>query len=500
MAQQQEAIRARWAAKGAFPLYLAGEPILPGAGTPAVGALEVRDKFTGDVAATAGLASPEHIDAAFRAAESALPAMRALKSFERKSILRQVVSALVARQEEFAECLAIEAGKPLRDARGEIQRAIDTFEIASEEAVRVHGTYEPLDISERARAYTSVVRKFPIGVVSMIAPFNFPWNLVAHKVAPALAAGCPFVLKPASATPLSGLLLGEVLSTIEELPRAAWSILPCSRDGADLFTTHEVPRLLSFTGSPDVGWALKARAGKKPVVLELGGNAACIVDEGTDIDDATARIIHGGFYQSGQSCISVQRVIVHESLIGPLTESLVAAAKKLPEGDPLVEDTFIGPMISEREAMRIESWIREAESSGATVNVGGVRRGNSVQATILSSVPRDASVVTKEAFAPVIVLSVFSDFKEAVAEANESDFGLQAGVFTNSIDRVFYAFENIEAGGVVFNDVPSVRVDSQPYGGVKDSGLGREGITHAMEDMLEKRVLVMRNVGDASRV
>eukprot|EP00850_Spirogloea_muscicola_P022869 SM000315S11906 [mRNA] locus=s315:83962:87476:- [translate_table: standard] len=417
----------------------------------------------------------------------------------------------------------MEAGKPIRDSRGEVQRLIDTFQIAAEESVRMYGEYAPIDISERAKGYQSLVRKFPIGPISMVSPFNFPLNLAAHKIAPALAVGCPFVMKPASRTPIGALLLGEILSRAN-LPEGAFSILPCARDGADLFTTDDRFKLLSFTGSPSVGWAMKARAGKKKVVLELGGNAACIVDELVpDIGGVIALIVHGGFYQSGQSCISN----LYETVKGALTE----AVSQLKEGDPLEEETFIGPIIAESEAKRIEQWVDHAVENGARVLIGGKRDGVFYKATVMENVRTDMEVLCEEVFGPVVVLIPYDDFTTTINDVNASKFGLQrgkfvlkkeqfkvealwqqlsslfilltaklrralqAGVFNRDLNKAFYAFEHLDVGGVCINDVPSMRIDSQPYGGVKDSGLGREGLRYAMEDMTETRVMLMRNVG-----
>jgi acyl-CoA reductase-like NAD-dependent aldehyde dehydrogenase len=315
--------------------------------------------------------------------------------------------------------------------------------------------------------------------------------LAAHKIAPAIAAGCPFILKPASLTPVSALIVAEILAETD-LPEGAFSILPCHRDGADLFTTDERLKLLSFTGSPDVGWALKAKAGKKPVVLELGGNAACIVDHDTDLDDAVQRIIFGAYYQSGQSCISVQRIIVHESLYDDAKARLIKAVNDLVMGDPLEETTFIGPMISEKEAARLHGWVEEARNGGATVLAGGHREGAMLEATLLENVKPEMSISSQEAFGPVAILSKFSDFDAALEEVNNSDFGLQAGIFTKDIYKAYKAWEVLEVGGVVIGDVPSWRVDHMPYGGVKDSGLGREGVRFSIVDMTELKLMVLR--------
>jgi len=337
-------------------------------------------------------------------------------------------------------------------------------------------------------------KRVPIGPCSFISPFNFPLNLAAHKVAPALAAGCPFVLKPASLTPIGALVIGEVLAETD-LPRGAFSILPCTRAGAARFTEDERLKLLSFTGSPGVGWDLKAKAGKKPVVLELGGNAAVIVDEDADLDDAIERIVFGAFYQSGQSCIGVQRIIVHSSLYNSFRTALVEKTRALVSGDPKLESTFIGPMISEKEATRLQGWVEAAVEAGATLLCGGTRDGAMLEATLLEDVPGGQDVVMQEAFGPVAVLSTFDDFDSALAEVNDSVFGLQAGIFTRDLYKAHAAWDRLEVGGVVIGDVPSWRVDHMPYGGVKDSGLGREGVKFAIEDMTEVRLMVIRTPG-----
>jgi acyl-CoA reductase-like NAD-dependent aldehyde dehydrogenase len=331
----------------------------------------------------------------------------------------------------------------------------------------------------------------PIGPCSFISPFNFPLNLAAHKIAPALAVGCPFIVKPASRTPLGTIIIGEILAETN-LPRGAFSILPAHRDGADLFTTDERLKLLSFTGSPGVGWDLKAKAGKKKVVLELGGNAAVIVDHDADLDDAVERIIFGAFYQSGQSCIGVQRIIIHADIYDDLRDRLVARAGKLIAGDPKDPNTFVGPMISEGEARRLDNWVQEAAQAGGKILCGGKREGAMLEATLLENVDRSTSLYREEAFGPVAILSKFTDFNEAMAEVNDSKFGLQAGIFTRDLFKMFDAWDHLDVGGVVINDVPSYRVDNMPYGGVKDSGLGREGVRFAMEDMTEIRNLVIR--------
>ena len=471
--------------KPAYPYYLANAPVFANQD------LAVIDKYTGEIATRVALADAKAIDAAIAAAEAASEPMRKLPTYKRQQILQHCVQRFTERLEELAQALTIENGKPINDARGEAVRLIDTFRIAAEESVRIYGEVMPLDISARAVGYTGMWKRVPIGPCSFISPFNFPLNLAAHKVAPAIAAGCPFVLKPASMTPIGALIIGEVLAETD-LPKGAFSILPCSRDGADLFTTDERLKLLSFTGSPQVGWDLKAKAGKKKVVLELGGNAACIIDHDSDIEDAVKRVVFGAFYQSGQSCISVQRILVHEAIYKTFRDQLVAATKALKMGDPKDPATFIGPMISEKEAQRLETWVNEAVAGGATLLCGGKRQGAMLEATLLENVPNAANISCQEAFGPVAIISSFNDFDAALAEVNNSDFGLQAGVFTRDIYKIQRAWDVLEVGGVVIGDIPSWRVDHMPYGGVKDSGLGREGIRYAIEDMTELRMLIIR--------
>ena len=477
--------------KDTYPLYLANEARQPNAD------LEVTNKFTGEIAFRVALADAATIDAGIAAAAEAAEPMAAMASYERQEVLNHCVARFRERYDELAFALCVEAGKPIKDAEGEVTRLIDTFRIAAEESVRMTGEVQPLDISPRARGYQGIWKRVPIGPCSFISPFNFPLNLAAHKIAPAIAVGCPFVIKPASRTPLGTIIIGEVLAE-SDLPRGAFSVLPASRGGADLFTTDERLKLLSFTGSPQVGWDLKAKAGKKKVVLELGGNAAVIVDHDADLDDAVERILFGAFYQSGQSCIGVQRIIVHERVYEELRDRLVEKTRKLVHGNPHDRDTFIGPMISEGEARRLHNWVLQAVEGGATLLCGGGRDGAMLQATLLEDVDRSAAVYTEEAFGPVAILSRFSRFDDALAEVNDSKFGLQAGIFTRDLFKALDAWDRLEVGGVVINDVPSYRVDNMPYGGVKDSGLGREGVRFAMEDMTEIRNLVIRRGAGAA--
>jgi acyl-CoA reductase-like NAD-dependent aldehyde dehydrogenase len=474
--------------KEIWPLYVANRPEQPNTD------LEVKDKYTAKVIAKVALADPATIDRAIGHAAGASEAMRKMPAYARQAVLNHCVTRFQARFDELADSLCAEAGKPIRDARGEVTRLIDTFRYAAEEAVRMRGEIMDMQISPRAKGRHGMWKRVPIGPCSFISPFNFPLNLAAHKIAPAIAVGCPFVLKPASLTPLGALIIGEVLAETD-LPEGAFSILPCRRDGAEQFTTDERLKLLSFTGSPEVGWALKAKAGKKKVVLELGGNAACVVDADADLDDAVGRIIVGAFYQSGQSCIGVQRIMIHRAIYDETKARLVKATSELKMGDPRDPETFIGPMISDKEASRLHGWIEDALGRGAKLLCGGGREGAMLEATLLEAVPNDCAVVQQEAFGPVAVLTPFDDFDAVLRQVNDSVFGLQAGIFTRDLFKVLRAWDELEVGGVVIGDVPSWRVDHMPYGGVKDSGLGREGIAYAMEDMSEIRLLVVREPG-----
>jgi len=469
-----------------YPHYVASQAQTPNRD------LEVIDKYTGEVATRIPLADADDLEKAIAGADAAATPMRKMKAYQRQAVLNHCVKRFEERFDELAMSLCIEAGKPIGDAKGEVTRLIDTFRIAAEESVRIYGEVMPLDISSRAADYSGKWKRVPIGPCSFITPFNFPLNLVAHKVAPAIACGCPFVLKPAKDTPIGALIIGEILAETD-LPKGAFSVLALDDDAAAPLVEDDRFKLLSFTGSDKVGWMLKAKARKKRVQLELGGNAACVVDETwDDLDDAIARIIKGGYYQSGQSCISVQRLLVHEKIYEKFKKRFVEEVGKLKAGDPKKEDTFIGPIISEKHAKRIESWIKQAVDGGAELLVGGGRDGAMVEATALENVPRDADASCEEIFGPVVNLRKFSDYDEALAEVNDSHYGLQAGVFTRDIYRAEQAWDDLEVGGVVIGDIPSWRVDHMPYGGVKDSGLGREGIRWSIEDMTEVRLFVLR--------
>ncbi len=472
--------------KKSYPYYLANEAVAANT------ALAVLDKYSGEVATRVAQADAATLDRAIAAAFDARAAMAAFTPDARRDVLEHCVRRFGERSEELALALCIEAGKPIKDSRGEVARLVDTFRIAAGEATRIEGETVELQISERTRGYRGLVKRVPVGACSFITPFNFPLNLVAHKVAPAIAAGCPFVLKPSERTPIGALIIGEVLAETE-LPKGAFSILPCPVADADALVTDPRIALLSFTGGL-VGWDLKARAGRKKVVLELGGNAACIVDAdpGRPLDEVVSRLVSGAYYQSGQSCIGVQRIYVHRTRYDTLKAALATAVGQLRMGDPRDEDVFIGPMVDEAAARRVEEWIATAVAGGAKVLAGGARQGNLLPATLLENVPHESDLYRKEAFGPVAAIEPFDDFDDALARVNDSDFGLQAGVFTGDLAHAMRAWDRLEVGGVVVGDIPSFRVDNMPYGGVKGSGFGREGVRHAIADMTEARLLVIR--------
>ena len=480
--------------KSHYPLYLGNRPVTVSQ------TLTVKNKLDGSVIATVSMAGPETVKEAIALAVKAQPAMERLGGFERKKILKHCVRRFRQREEELSVVLALEGGKPLRDARAEVQRMVETFEIASEECTRIIGEFQSMDYSERGAHTEQVTRRFPIGPIAMVSPFNFPLNLVAHKIAPALAVGCSFVLKPASHTPIGALIIAEILAECKELPIGAFSVLPTNRAAADLLVTSEHMKMLSFTGSPSVGWDLKARAGKKKVILELGGNAACIVDSvpsgPAEYSRFLERLVLGGFHQAGQSCIHLQRLLVRRDLYKQVVNGVLGKVRELVTGDPLDEETTVGPVISEEEAVRIASWVNAAVEAGGRKLIGGDRQGSLYPPTVLENVPWEAKVWAEEIFGPVLCAAPYDDFASAVDLVNASRFGIHAGMFTEDINKIMYAWRKLEVGGVVVNDVPSIRIDAMPYGGVKDSGIGREGVKYAMEEMSEIRVLLLRQVED----
>ena len=464
------------------PIYLAGEFVR--AGTP----LEVRDPASGELVATTWQAGSEELERATVAAVEAFAATRRLAGFERRDALAHVAERISQDADELAELLSRESGKPIRDANVEVARGALTFRIAAEEALRINGEWLPLDWSAANRGRSGIVRRYPIGPVAGISPFNFPLNLAAHKVAPAIAAGCSIVLKPPSKDPLVMLRVAGYLAETN-LPKGAVSILPMDRPTGDRMVVDDRFKLLSFTGSPTVGWKMKAEAGKKKVVLELGGNAGAIVDETADLEWAVARLAFGAFAYSGQVCISVQRIYVVQAIFEEFQRRFVEKVRGLHLGSPLDPATDLGPMVDAKAVARTHEWVGEALAAGARALVGGEPDGLFYPPTVLVDVPKDARVCGEEVFAPVVNLFAVPDFRAAVAGINESQFGLQCGVFTNDLERTLLAHDELEVGGVIVNDVPTWRTDAMPYGGVKDSGLGREGLRWSIEDMTEPRLL-----------
>ena len=469
------------------PFYIAGEwrtsdDVLP-----------VRNKYDGTEFASICRGSRDDVLEAIGKATETLPQTRFMPAYKRSEVLARITANLKASYEMLAKQLALEAGKPIRTARQEVDRAILTFSVASEEAKRIGGEMLQMDIAAPGENRVGLVKRFAIGPIGAITPFNFPLNLVAHKVAPALAAGCPVVLRPASATPLSSFTLTEMIHD-SGYPKGGFSMVPCSTDAAEPLITDERLKLLTFTGSPAVGWPFKSKAGRKKITLELGGNAGVIVHHDADLAFAVARIIAFGFGFAGQSCISVQRVFVHRSVYQTFIDTLVPKVKALCVGDPQDEATDVGPMIDEGSAAKVEEWVREAVAGGAKVLAGGTRRGNLMQPTVLTDVQRQMKVCAQEVFAPLISIVPYDNFEDAVHEVDNSEYGLQCGVFTRDIKLIWYAYEHIEVGGVIANDVSTYRMDHTPYGGVKLSGMGREGVKYAIEEMTEPKLLVM-NVG-----
>ncbi len=435
-------------------------------------------------------ATEAQYEQAVEAAVQAFEVTRTLPAYERGAILRNISAGIKGRREELGRLLATEAGKPIRDALVEVDRAVVTFRLGAEEAERMVGETIPLDITPAGKGRMGITRRFPIGPIAGISPFNFPLNLAAHKVSPAIASGNPIVLKPPSKDPLTMLTVAEI---IEEAgaPAGSVSILPMSRELGDRMVSDERFKLLSFTGSPSVGWRMKERAGKKKVVLELGGNAGVIVDKTADLDYAVRRCLVGAFAYAGQVCISVQRMFIHEDIWDTFLPKFVEGARALKLGDPLDPQTDVGPMVDDTAAARTQRWVDEALAAGGTALLGGKADGTFFPPTILTDVPVTAQVCSNEAFAPLVVAFKFRDIDEAIRQVNDSMFGLQTGIFTSDIGAAWRSFEELEVGGVIVNDVPTYRSDHMPYGGVKDSGLGREGVRFAIEDMTELRIMVL---------
>src|ERR1700746_172542 len=452
--------------------------------------IEIRAPYDSSLIARVTQGRKEHAEAAIAAAVKAFGTTRRLPAFERQRVLRQISAFMIERKEEFARTLAQEAGKPIKAARTEVDRAIFTFNVAAEESTRIYGEFLPLDWQEFTAGRWAIVRRFPLGPIAGITPFNFPLNLVAHKVAPAIAAGCPMVLEAAPQTPLCSLLLAEVVQQAG-WPDGALNVLPLSNEDASLLVTDDRLKMISFTGSTTVGWQIKKNSGKKKVILELGGNAGVIIHNDADIEYAAERCVAGGFGYAGQTCISVQRILVQQSAFGKFTDMFLAGVKNLQIGDPLDEATDVGPLIRESDAQRAVDWVQEAVRGGARVLCGGNRKGSVVEPTVLTGTKPEMKVNCQEVFGPVVTVEPYAEFDEALRQINSSAYGLQAGLFTRDAKRMFQAFEELEVGGLLAGDVPTFRIDHMPYGGVKDSGIGREGLRYAIEDRTGAKLMVM---------
>jgi len=455
--------------------------------------IPVVNPFSNETFAEVCLADSVEIEKAINLAEEAFKKTRILPAYKRSQICNEVASGIKKKSDELSRIISQESGKPLIYARAEVARSISTFEIASQEALRLDGEMLTLDITESAHGKAGLTRRFPIGPIAGISPFNFPLNLVAHKVAPALASGNPIIIKPASSTPLTALLLGEIVKETSAI-EGSLSILPCTSESATPLVEDPRLKMVTFTGSPKVGWDLKNRAGSKKVVLELGGNAGVIVEPDTEISLAAKKITFGAFVYSGQVCISIQRVYVHTSIYDEFLENLINETIKFRPGDPLDETVTMGPMIDQKNAKRIETWVNKAVSEGAKVLTGGNRYNNYYQPTILTNVNPSLPIACSEAFGPILIVNPYSNFQDAIKAVNNTDFGLQAGVFTNNMNKALSAFNQLDVGGVIINDIPTFRVDNMPYGGVKNSGFGREGIKYSLREMTEIKLLVYNHL------
>lgn len=450
----------------------------------------VTNPYDGSTVGEVFQAGPVEMERAIDAAEKGFEISRKLPSYRRAEILRKTADQLRNRKEEIARTMTLESGKPIQYTRSEVDRAVLTFSVAAEEASRIPGEVISLDIAADSENRWGIVRRFPIGPIASITPFNFPLNLVAHKIAPALAAGNTVVHKSSPQTPIISTILAEIFSN-SDIPEGAVNIISCGNDVAEKLSTDSRLKMLSFTGSPKTGWYLKSKATKKKVLLELGGNAAVIVEPDSDLDFVSKRLAVGAFSNAGQICISVQRIYVHEEVYPRFKELFIEHTKKLKVGNPLEDDTVVGPMINSGEADRAFRWIEEAKEAGAVLLVGGKRERNIIEPTILENVPTNVNLYCEEAFAPVAILDEYSDFDEAIRKVNDTRFGLQAGIFTNDQRKISKAFEEIHVGAVIVNDYPTYRIDNMPYGGVKDSGFGREGVRYSIEEMTEPKLLVM---------
>ncbi|MCX6233148.1 MAG: aldehyde dehydrogenase family protein [Bacteroidetes bacterium] len=466
-----------------YPVYIGGEFRKTG------DVLRITNPFNHEVIAETYRAGPGELEMAIMKAQSVQVTLRDMASYEKYVILMRIADEISARRQWFIQLLSSESAKPLKYATSEIERAVQCFRIAAEESKRMPMEYISLDWTSDGAGKEGLVRHFPVGLVAGIAPFNFPLNLAVHKIAPAIAAGCPVILKPSSLTPLSTLELARIIDNTD-LPKGAVSVLPMDRTTGNLLVTDSRFSLLSFTGSPEAGWPMKQQAGKKKVILELGGNAGVVVTKSCDMETTVKKCVTGGFAYSGQVCIHAQRIFIEQGIFDYFIRTFTDAVKNLRYGDPFDPQTDISVMINEQHARRVEEWVSEAVTAGAKVLIGGNRNGNYYQPTLITQTNPAMKVCALEIFGPVVTLEPFTTFEDAIEKINLSEYGLQAGVFTNNLAEVNYAFRNLEVGGVIINDTPSFRVDHMPYGGVKNSGTGREGIRYSIMEMTEPRILV----------
>ncbi len=455
--------------------------------------ITITNPFDVSSVGTTWLAGPDDLDRATRAAEIAFRSFGKTAVFDRVDLLKALAAKLKKRRSDVIDIIVREAGKPVGEATTEVDRGVFTIETAAEEAKRIQGDVIPLDLLPSSKGRFGIVRRFPIGPIAGISPFNFPLNLALHKVAPAIASGNTIVLKPPTLAPLTMLFIAQLADEVG-VPKGVLNVLPMDRTTGDQLVSDDRFKLLSFTGSPDVGWDMKRRAGVKPVVLELGGNAGVLIDDDADLDFAVSRIKTGAFAYAGQVCISVQRVFIHESVYETVRDRVVDAASQIRMGDPSDDATELGPMIDDKAAKRTQSWIEQAVEEGATVLSGGKARDRFFEPTVIENANPKSFVCSREAFAPLVTLFPVKSFSEGIRRLNDSEYGLQAGVFTNRLENALTAFERIEAGGVIINDVPTYRIDHMPYGGVKSSGLSREGVRYAIEDMTEPRLMVINRL------
>lgn len=449
----------------------------------------VSDPYSGKTIATICMAGEWEINTAIEKAMAVRETMKSMSSLEKSQILLKITDAFVKRREELAKLIVNESAKPIRYALAEIDRAAETFRIAAEECKRIPGEWISMDQTPAGKNKQGIIKYYPAGIIAAITPFNFPFNLVAHKIAPAIAAGCPVILKPASSTPLCALELAKIIEQ-SGLPKGAFSVLPCDRTTGNRLVSDERIQVLSFTGSPDVGWKMKAECGKKKTVLELGGNAGVFIAADADLDHAIERCLVGGFAYSGQICIHAQRIFVEDQLFEEFIEKFIPRVEMLKTGDPMQKETELSSMIDEKNALRVEKWMNEAIESGAKLLCGGNRKGNFFEASVLTGTNKSMKVNSEELFGPIVIVEKVNSKNEGIRMLNDTRFGLQAGIFSNDFKFIQKAFDELEVGGLIVNDVPTLRFDHMPYGGVKDSGQGREGVRYAMMDFLEAKVMV----------